>query len=129
MPYEGNVCPMRVIVPYEGYEVGEKERTHTHTPEEVPLLLALLLCTGQEVELCPVGRVREVESSAGQQFTHILHQLQVRSAAQGGKGRLRDAKHLHIPHLHIHKTHITLLLVRVRHVTPAVMNLENVGSD
>ena len=74
-------------------------RSHDSPTELGLLILALLLGADQDVKRGPSGGVAEVEPATGQQFAHFLHQLQVRSLAQGGKGRLCDAKHLHVPYL------------------------------
>lgn len=77
----------------------EEEKSDTHTPEEMALLLALFLGTCQQVKLGSVGGEGEVKPSAGQQLADLLDQLQVGSAAERCKGRLCDPKHIHIFHL------------------------------
>lgn len=69
------------------------------SPEEVRLLFALFLCTGKEVKGRSGGGEGEVEPPTSEQLPHLLHQLHVGLRAQGGKGRLRDPKHLNISNL------------------------------
>ena len=81
----------------EGWKDGGD--AHTHTPEEVSLLLSLFLCASQQVKLGPIRRVGKVEPPASQQLPHVLHQLHSGPDAERGKGCLCDAKHLNIFHL------------------------------
>ena len=83
----------------EGGRGGGRGCTHTHTPEEVSLLLSLFLCASQQVKLGPVRRVGKVEPPASQQLPHVLHQLHSGPDTERGKGCLCDAKHLNIFHL------------------------------
>ena len=75
--------------------------THIHVPEEMSLLFALLLSTGEQIKLSAVGRIGKVEPSASQQLSHVLYQLEVRLIAEGCKGCLGDSKYLDILHLNV----------------------------